>query len=134
MLRRVLPAALVATAAFADLAGAHALAFYVLLAAVPAVAWCALLCLGDILDVRRDGNDDPVLSAQGVLWALLLLLVLVGEAGRGPSVTAGTVPTFATSALLACVAVCALQGALGLGAHAVRHALRRPAGSALPVR
>jgi hypothetical protein len=123
---RGLPVALVIATAFADAAGAHRLAFYALVAAVPATAVAGLSCLGEIVDSRLDGSRTPVGGAQGILWALALTLILVGAAARGPFVSQGVLPHVALSALVAALLTLGLQTGLAVLVEARRLPERRP--------
>jgi hypothetical protein len=107
---RAVPVGLVVTAAAADGAGAHGLAFYALLLAVPAAAVVALETFGDVLDGARD-------HLHALLWAMVLALVVVGAAVRAPAVTEGAVPALARMALLACLAVFCVQAMVALTAE-----------------
>jgi len=102
MARRAIPVALVVAAAAADGAGVHGLAFYALLAAVPAAAVAALDAFGRVLD----GANEQL---HALLWTMVLALVVVGAAVRAPAVTEGAVPALARSALVACLAVFCVQ-------------------------
>jgi hypothetical protein len=110
MSRRLIPVALVIAAAAADGAGAHGLAFYALLLAVPAVAVAALEAFGRVLD----GADEHL---HALLWTLVLGLVVVGATVRAPAVTQGSVPVLARSALLGCLAVFCVQAVVAAGAE-----------------
>lgn len=112
MVARVLPIVLVAFAAIADAAGAHRIAFYLLLGAVPAVATAGLVCLGEVIDRRRDGGSGLLPSIHGLLCAIALVLLLAGEAARGAALQTRALPALGSSALLACLGVFALQCAL----------------------
>jgi hypothetical protein len=89
----------------ADHAGAHTLAFYALLAAVPVVAYAGLQSVADAQE------------SDAYAWALVLGLLLVATAARAPAVGDATVPAVARSALLACVAVFCLQALAALAAE-----------------
>jgi hypothetical protein len=102
MLLRIAPAALVVGAAAADGGGAHALAFYLLLAAIPAAAVTALERFGALVEGAS--------GFQAFLSGLALALLVLSSSVRSSSV--GAVPALAVSALAACVAVLALQGAI----------------------
>jgi hypothetical protein len=115
---RALPVALVIATALADAAGAHRLAFYALVAAVPATAVAGLICLGEIVDSRRDGLARPAAGVQGVLWAVALVLIMVGAAARGPFLQQGALPRVALSALVASLLTLVVQTALALLAEA----------------
>jgi hypothetical protein len=110
MARRAVPVGLVVAAAAADGAGAHGLAFYALLLAVPAAAVAALDAFGHVLDGGRD-------HLHALLWTVVLALVVVGAAVRAPAVTEGSVPALARSALLACLAVFCVQAMVALAAE-----------------
>jgi hypothetical protein len=110
MARRAIPIGLVIAAAAADGAGAHELAFYALLMAVPAAAVVALAEFGEVLE----GAGDQL---RAVLWALVLALVVLGAAARAPAVTEGAVPSLARSTLLACLAVFCVQAVVALAAE-----------------
>ena len=117
MLRRSLPVLLVAGAAAADGAGAHRVAFYALLAAVPALAVAALDAFGDYVEGSNGG--------RALLTSLALGLVVLGTAVRGQIPGEETVPTVAVSALAACLALLACEVAVGVGRLAL--ARQRPA-------
>jgi hypothetical protein len=107
MARRAIPVGLVIAAAAADGAGAHGLAFYALLLAVPAAAVAALDAFGHVLDGAQD-------HLHALLWTIVLAFVVVGAAVRAPAVTEGPVPALARSALLACLAVFCVQAMVAL--------------------
>jgi hypothetical protein len=110
MARRAIPVGLVVAAAAADGAGAHGLAFYALLLAVPAAAAVALEAFGHVLD----GADEHL---HALLWTVVLVLLVVGAAVRSPAVTEGAVPGLARSALLACLAVFCVQAVVAAAAE-----------------
>lgn len=110
MARRAIPVGLVIAAAAADGAGAHGLAFYAVLLAVPTSAIAALEAFGHVLDEARD-------HLHALLWTMVLALVVVGSAVRAPAVTEGAVPTLARSALLACLAVFCVQAVAAAAAE-----------------
>jgi hypothetical protein len=114
---RVLTAALVLAAAFADAAASPQLAFYALLAAVPAAAACGLSVFGELLE--QDGR-----IAQAFVWALVLTLVVVGAATRSPALLEGGVPVVGGTALTACLALLSLEGILAAVGEYRRHAAR----------
>ncbi len=110
MARRAIPVGLVIAAAAADGAGAHGLAFYALLLAVPTAAVAALDAFGHVLDGARD-------HLHALLWTIVLALLVVGAAVRAPDVTQGSVPALARSALLACLAVFCIQAVVAAAAE-----------------
>ncbi|MFL5920284.1 MAG: hypothetical protein ACJ75Q_10675 [Gaiellaceae bacterium] len=110
MARRAIPVGLVIAAAAADGAGAHGLAFYALLLAVPAAAVTALEAFGHVLDDARD-------HLHALLWTIVLALLVTGAAVRAPAVTEGSVPALGRSALVACLAVFCVQAAVSAAAE-----------------
>jgi hypothetical protein len=110
MARRAIPVGLVVAAAAADGAGAHELAFYALLLAVPAAAVVALDTFGELLDGAQN-------HLHALLWTVVLALIVVGAAVRAPAVTEGAVPALARSALLACLAIFCVQAVASLMAE-----------------
>jgi hypothetical protein len=103
MLRRVLPLGPILLVVLADGAGAHRLAFYLLLLAVPAAVVASLTCFGEALE------GGPEEGLQALLAALALLLVVAGAAARAPYLAQGALPTSAVSALVAILVVLGLQ-------------------------
>jgi hypothetical protein len=97
----------VVAAAAADGAGVHGIAFYALLAAVPAAAVAALDAFGEML-------DDAGSRLHALLWAVVLALTVAGAAVRAPAVTEGTVPAVARTALVACLAIFCVQAVVSL--------------------
>ena len=104
---RGVPVALVVAAAAADGAGMHGVAFYALLAAVPAVAASALGAYGDALERERG-------RLHAYLWGIVLALTVAGAAVRAPALAEGTVPAPARSAVVACLAIFCAQAIAGL--------------------
>ena len=105
---RALPLVLVLLAGAAD-AGDHRLAFYVLLAAIPAGAAAALAAFGDVVDGR----------AGLVRFALplgALALLVLGAAVRAPALHDASLPALAVSAPLGAAALYAVQGVVALAA------------------
>ena len=110
MARRGIPVALVVAAAAADGAGMHGVAFYSLLAAVPAAAVAALDAYGDAL-------EDAGSRLHALLWGLVLVLTVTGAAVRAPALAEGTVPALGRSAVVACLAIFCVQAVAGLVAE-----------------
>jgi hypothetical protein len=108
--RRWIPVALVLAAAAADGAGAHGVAFYALLAAVPAAAAVALEAFGDSL-------EDPGARVHALLWAVVVGLTVLGAAVRAPRLAEGTVPTVGRTAVVGCLAIFCIQALAGLVAE-----------------
>jgi hypothetical protein len=117
MLRRALPVLLVAAVAAADAAGSHRLAFYALLAAVPALAVTALGAFGDYVEGSGGG--------RALVSGLALALAVLGTAVRGQIPGEASVPAVAVSALAACLGLLACEAALDMGKLAL--ARQRPA-------
>jgi hypothetical protein len=103
VLGRATPAALVIAAALADSFGAHGLAFYVLLLAVPVAA----------VEALRRLEDRVGAGLSGVSLALILLTCAL----RAPSAEEATVPAAARSALMACVALVCVEALVALAAE-----------------
>jgi hypothetical protein len=114
---------LVVGAAVADAAGAHGLAYYALVASVPVVALAALNGLGDILDGSAAGPHDRAVAA---LSALALPFVLLATAVRAPLLADGAPPAIGVTAVVAALALFAVQ-ALVAASAAVPRELFRPA-------
>ena len=110
MARQAIPVGLVVAASAADGAGAHELAFYALLLAVPAAAVVALDTFGELLDGAQN-------HLHALLWTVVLALIVVGAAVRAPAVTEGAVPALARSALLACLLIFCVQAVASLAAE-----------------
>jgi hypothetical protein len=110
MARRWLPVALVLAAAAADGAGAHGLAFYALLAAVPAAAVAALDAFGETLAGVGSG-------LHAVLWGIVLALTVTGAAVRAPLLAEGTVPAVGRSSVVACLGIFCVQALVSLVAE-----------------
>jgi hypothetical protein len=102
MSARVLPVLLVLGALGADAAGAHELAFVLLVASVPAAAVSALSLFGRLVEL-------PGLRLETVLGGLGLLCVVVAAAARGQAPEASTLPAIAGSAAVAAIAVYCAQ-------------------------
>ena len=119
----MLPALLAVAAAAADSAGAHGVALYALLGAVPFAAVSALTSFGDYLDAR----EDAVAALQSLLWAIAVALLVGSCAIRSQAIG---VPPLAESTVFGCLGVFAVKAALVLAKHAWRLAPRlapRPA-------
>ena len=113
MSRRAVALALVLAAAAADAAGAHGLAFYALVASVPASAAAGLAALNRSLE----HGDDEILLMQALLWGLMLVLLVLGCASRSHALDIGGVPPFAHSVLVAALAVACIKAVLATGAR-----------------
>src|SRR5262249_2761112 len=119
--------ALVLLAIVMDAGGAASLAFYCLLAAVPAIVVAGLAAVEELL---RHGPQPPR-KAIAILHVVTLLLVLVAAALRAPLRSEGAVPRAAVSAVIACLVVFAVQALIGYG-PAIRRAIVRRAAPDAP--
>ena len=111
--RRLLPIALVAAAAWADSRELHELAFYLLVAAVPAAAVCALSLFGDLVDLpaRAPGEARTRLETARAGGGRLLVW---GAAPRPAHGAEAEVPPLAVSMLVACILVFGAQALTAL--------------------
>jgi hypothetical protein len=109
MRTRLLAVVLVLAAALADAAGAHAFAYYTLVAAVPVAAVAALLSLGAILDGSAAGPLDRGVAG---LSAVALPFLLLGTAVRAPLLTGGPPPALGVTCVVACLVLFAVQAML----------------------
>jgi hypothetical protein len=121
--RRVLPALLAIVAAIADRHGAHGLAFYALLGAVPFAATSGIVSFGMYLERR----DDAMVAFQALLWGFVLVLLVLSCAARSSAVAAHQLPPLGRSALIATLAVFVLKACLGAVPLLRQLALARPA-------
>src|SRR4051794_37629774 len=119
--RRLLPALLVVLAAFADSRGAHGLAFYALLGAVPFAAVAAIAAFGEQLDSR----GDAVAAMQALLWGLVVVLLVVSCWARGAALPGA--PPLAISTVVGCLGVFAIKVVLAAAPYARRLAELLPA-------
>ena len=117
--RRVLPAALVIVAAFADARGAHGLAFDALLGAIPFAAVSALVGFGGYLERR----EDTIAGLQALLWTLAVGLLVLSCAARSPAAEAHVQPPLGASALVGCLAVFVLKACVAVVPHLRRGTL-----------
>jgi hypothetical protein len=108
---RQLSVLLVAVAALLDTVGYRGLATTALVLSVPVAAVAALLAFGDALE-----RQVLLVRFHATLSAAALALLLVATAVRAPLAPPGDVPAVASSALVGCLGVLALQALLsGLG-------------------
>ncbi len=101
--------ALVFSSTVFDAAGVPALSFYLLLGAIPAIVVAGLAALEELVE----DHVAPYRTSIARLHVVTLLLVLTAAALRAPLRAEGTVPQAAISAVVACLIVFAVQGALG---------------------
>jgi hypothetical protein len=114
----------VLAAALADTAGAHVLAYYALVAAVPLGAVAALLALGAVLD---GSAGEPLDRALAAISAAALPFLVLGTAVRTPLLADGQPPALGVTCVVACLALFAVQALLAITAavpRGLRAALR----------
>jgi hypothetical protein len=122
--RELLPAGLLVLVVASDVAGVQTLAFYCLLAAIPALVVAGLATLEDVVC----HECAPSRRVTGLVQATALVLVVLGAALRAPLRVDGAVPRVSTSAVVAALALLALPLLL-----TVRPAKRRSSpGEAIP--
>ena len=121
MTTRLASVCLVLGAALADAAGEHSLAYYALVAAVPAVALAALSGLGDVLDGTAAQPHDRGIA---LLSGAALPFVLLATAVRAPLLESGPPPVIAITAVVAALAIFAVQALVAASAVAPRHRFR----------
>jgi hypothetical protein len=114
---RLLTVGLVLGAAFADAAGAHELAYYALVVAIPVAAVVALAALGAVLDGSAPEPLDRILAG---LSAAVVPFLLLGAAVRAPLLEGRPPPTIGATCVLVCLALFALQTLLSATAAAPR--------------
>jgi hypothetical protein len=100
----LLPLAIALGGVTADAAGAHQVAFYLVLLAIPAAAGAALAAAGDVVDGRQA-------AGRLVSTACALVLLIVSSSARYNAAAGASVPAIAISALVGCVLA---YGTLGL--------------------
>jgi threonine/homoserine efflux transporter RhtA len=100
---RALTVVLVVCAVVSDSLGAHELAFYALLSAVPFAAVSALVLVGDLVESLLHERADTLVQLQTLFSTLMLALLLTGAAARSAALAEGGVPALAASALVACL-------------------------------
>ena len=109
--RCLLAAALVLGAVVADMQGFHAVAFYLVLAAIPAAAVSALSLFGDLVE----GTADDEAGALYVgLTGIALALLVIGAAARTNAVQHAAVPALGVSAVVGALTLLVLQVAVSI--------------------
>jgi hypothetical protein len=104
--RTALSAVLLLGAVIADGGGARSLAFYLVLAAIPAMAVAALSFFGDLVE----GSADDEAGALYVgLTGLALVLLVIGTAARANALQDAALPAIGTSAVVGALALIGLQ-------------------------
>jgi hypothetical protein len=109
MLARLSPAALVLAATIADARGGHTLAFYLLLAAVPAGAAAALGWIGELVDLPAGEHG---LRRHVLLAASAVVLTVAAASLHGHA----TVPPVGVSALVGALLLYGVQTVLVVAA------------------
>jgi hypothetical protein len=104
--RCVLPSALLAGTVLADGRGLHSFAFYLLLAAIPAVAVSALSFFGDLVEGSADGEAGALYVG---LASMALVLLVIAAAVRSNAVDHTTVPALGISAAVGALGLLLLQ-------------------------
>ena len=120
MPRTALPASLLLAAVIADSGGARSLAFYLVLAAIPAVAVAALSFFGDLVE----GSADDEAGALYVgLTGIALVLLVIGAAVRANALRDAALPALGTSAVVGALALIGLQLTVWVSLHLSRERL-----------
>lgn len=120
MPRTSLPAALLIAAVLLDGAGGRALAFYLVLAAIPALAVAALAFFGELVE----GSADDEAGALYVgLTSLALVLVVIGAAVRANALHDAALPALGVSAVVGALALVGLQVAVWVSLRLSRERL-----------
>jgi hypothetical protein len=118
--RTALSASLLLAAVVADSSGARSLAFYLVLAAIPAVAIAALSLFGDLVE----GSADDEAGALYVgLTGLALVLLVIGTAVRANALQDAALPALGTSAVVGALALIGLQLTIWVSLHVSRDRL-----------
>jgi hypothetical protein len=111
MHRSSLTAALLAATLAADANGARSLALYLVLAAIPALAWTSLAYFGALVDGSA-AEDTGALNVG--LASLALALVVLGAGVRANALDGGAIPALGSSAVVGAAGLLCLQLAIGL--------------------
>lgn len=120
MPRTALSASLLLAAVIADSGGARTLAFYLVLAAIPAVAVAALSFFGDLVE----GSADDEAGALYVgLTSLALVLLVIGAAVRANALRDAALPALGISAVVGSLALIGLQLTVWISLHLSRERL-----------
>jgi hypothetical protein len=118
--RTALSAGLLLAAVVADSGGARSLAFYLVLAAIPAVAVAALAFFGDLVE----GSADDEAGALYVgLTGLALILLVIGAAVRANALRDAALPALGVSAVVGALALIGLQLTVWISLHLSRDRL-----------
>jgi hypothetical protein len=118
--RTALSASLLLAAVVADSGGARSLAFYLVLAAIPAVAVAALAFFGDLVEGSADGEAGALYVG---LTGLALVLLVIGAAVRANALQDTALPALGTSAVVGALALIGLQLTVWISLHVSRERL-----------
>ena len=126
MTARVLPACLLLAALLADGSGNHEVAYWLVVAAVPAAAGSMLSLFGSLADVAPHTDEETRRRALTTFASLALGLIVLAAAVRSPAELDETVPALGTSALAAALCRYACQAVVAVGTQlgALRFVLR----------
>ena len=126
--RSAISSALVLGAVVAAGAGARGAAFYLLLAAIPAVAIAALSHFGELVEGRADAEAGAIYVG---LSTLALVLLVLGAAVRSHTLADQAVPALGLSTLVGALVLLAVQlgvwGLLRLSRYRLVNMRHRPA-------
>ena len=117
MTARVLPAGLALAAALADARGRHELAYWLVVAAVPAAACAALSGFGGLVEAVPRSDEEARGRALTTLGGLALGLIVLAAAVRSPAHLDHTVPALGSSALVGALALYGFQAVVVLAAR-----------------
>ena len=117
MTARVLPAALAFAALLADSHGRHEIAYWLVVAAVPAAACAALSGFGGLVEALPRSDEEARARAFTALGGIALGLVVLAAAVRSPAQLDRTVPALGSSALAAALALYGFQAVVVLTAR-----------------
>jgi hypothetical protein len=112
--QRAAPVAVVASVLLADTLGAHRLSFYLLLAAIVALAVATLERYGRLVEHSGPSPELAVARFQAALGGIALALALLAAAARAPVLGDATVPPIGLSALVGTLGLLLLQAAARL--------------------
>jgi hypothetical protein len=126
--RSAISSALVLGAVVAAGAGARAAAFYLVLAAIPAVAIAALSHFGELVEGSADAEAGAIYVG---LSTLALMLLVLGAAVRSHTLADQAVPALGLSTLVGALVLLAVQlavwGSLRMSRYRLVNTRHRPA-------
>ena len=126
--RSAISSALVLGAVVAASAGSRAAAFYLVLAAIPAVAIAALSHFGELVEGSADAEAGAIYVG---LSALALVLLVLGAAVRSHTLADQAVPALGLSTLVGALVLLTVQlavwGSLQVSRNRLVNARHRPA-------